>query len=270
MKKIKDNFVQIIEILILAMVIAIPFLLNIPEFFEEYLQDNYATPDNWFYYLAIEKGNAVASTVLFVAAYLTIRKFNSTFVMNRANVYHSYPYAWYWFCAKLLGIKKCNLVLVPIATQFKLVINSVFDDYPLEETAFPVVEDDSSVSVSKRNWEGKIREINLILEDTYPINDKQLPKLKKDLPTLTISRNDGDGVARHFSEKFISAVENEIRSMRGGLIVNVFSTTNPMNTLHIASRVFKMADRGNVDRLYVYQQRNSNGRKFENKGNRVV
>ena len=57
--------------------------------------------------------------------------------------------------------------------------------------------------------------------------------------------------------------------LENGVTVNVFATTNPMNTINIASRVFKNADRGNIDSLYVYKQKNIGGREFESKGKKI-
>ena len=50
------------------------------------------------------------------------------------------------------------------------------------------------------------------------------------------------------------------------MIINVFSTTNAKHTKKIAENAFKLANRGNIKKLLVFQQNNSGKRKFEKKG----
>lgn len=95
--------------------------------------------------------------------------------MNRMRVYHDYSYTWYWVCAKILGITSCDLVLVPIYMQFKLVIRATFSEYPLDGTEYPVAENESESKVSELNHKKTKGEINLVLEDTYIIEERQLP-----------------------------------------------------------------------------------------------
>jgi len=139
-EKISSNGRQILEIVALIIVTSIPWVVDLQEIFKEYLADHPISPDDFFWQVAFRMGKPVASVVLFFAVLIGIRKFNQGFVMNRKRVYHDYCYAWYWFCAKILGIKSCDLVLVPIHMQFKLVIRATFQEYPLDETEYPVVE----------------------------------------------------------------------------------------------------------------------------------
>lgn len=266
---IRDNEVQILETLLLVFCVVFPFIANISELFKDYLEQTILTPQNLISYLAIKKGEYVAAIILFFLAFLKIRKYNKEFVMNQKNIYHNYPLAWYYYCAKMLGIKKCNLVLVPIYMQFQLVIQNVFDEFPLDEKDYPVLNDESNCSVSEINQTDNNSEINLILEDTYLVNEKQLPFEKRKLPTIKVSRNDGQSMERHFSQKFVKAIINEVRKLPEGVHVNVYATTNPMNTMYIAKRVFKIADRGNVKHLYVFQQKKTKRRNFESKGIKI-
>ena len=266
--KIIENGLQIIEILILAIFSSIPFLVNAAGLFAGYLSSTTPEPENVIAYLVVRAGNTAMAIAIFFIVLWRIRSHNKDYLMNRGNVYHQYPYWWYWFCAKILGIRRCNLVRVPIYMQFKLVIRSTFSDYPLEESAYPVVENESSVTTSVKNEEANGHYINLVLEDTYTIEEKQIPDSKQGLRTVKISRGTGD-TGRHFSQKFIEAVINAVRDFDQDTVVNIFATTNPMNTKHIASRAFALADRGNVKNLYVFQQNNSDGRKFETKTHKI-
>lgn len=267
--KIIDNIVQILEIAILAISIVIPYLVDFQNIFREYMMKDYPKPENFILLLALNKGNLAISVVFFSFVFLKVRKYNQNYIMCNKNIYHDYSYFWFCFCAKILGINKCNLVLVPIWLQFKLVINNIFQEYPMNEKEYPVIEDEREIKILKCGKVYEVREINLILEDTYPISEFQIPQSKRGLPVIKLSRNDDKDLGRHFSEQFINAIITEVRMLEKGVTVNVFATTNPMNTINIASRVFKNADRGNIDSLYVYKQKNIGGREFESKGKKI-
>lgn len=267
---IKSNERQLLEIVVLAAVIVVPLFINLQDMFKVYLDSNPLSPDNFIWHIAITHGNYIASVIFSIFLLGLIRKFNSDFVMNRRSVYHDYSYAWYWFCAKVLGIKKCSLILVPIHMQFKLVIRGTFDEYPLEEDEYPVIDNEPECKVTKSNTDAPNNEINLILEDTYNIEDRQIPKAKRGLLTIKISRNHGGSSnGRHFSQNFIEATINTVRGIKRIPMMNVYATTNPMNTKHIAKRVFALDDRGNIEHLYVFQQDKSGSRAFEAKGHQI-
>ena len=268
-EKISSNGRQILEIVALIIAASIPWVVDLQEIFKEYLANHPISPDDFFWQVAFRMGKPVAAVVLFFAVLIGIRKFNQGFVMNRKRVYHDYCYAWYWFCAKILGIKSCDLVLVPIHMQFKLVIRATFQEYPLDETEYPVVENESDSKVSETNQEESTREINLVLEDTYAIEARQIPKSKQGYRTIKISRNSGADSSRHFSQKYIEAIIKCIRDLKGKVSVNVYATTNPMNTKHIAKRAFGLGERGNVEHLYVFQQSKDGRRRIEGKGRKI-
>lgn len=273
MKKLYENISsngrQILETVALILAILAPWMFNLQEIFKEYLANHPISPDDFYWQIAIRMGGAVASIVFFIAALIVVRKFNKEFIMNRKRVYHDYCYAWYWFCSKILGIKSCDLVLVPIHMQFKLVIRATFQEYPLDETEYPTVESESESIVSVMNQERLDKEINLILEDTYVIEWGQIPKSKQEYKTIKISRNNGADNSRHFSQKYIDTIIKCVRGLKGNVLINVYATTNPMNTKHIAKRVFGLGERGNVNHLYVFQQSNDEKRCFEEKGIKI-
>lgn len=258
----RSNLRQVGEIVLLVLVSIFPCLVNLRKIFAAYLQTNTLTPDNYIWYTAIQNGSWVASIIFFVAWLLIFRNANKDYVMNALRVYHDYPYAWYVFCAKVLGIKKCDLVLVPIHMQFKMAVNSTFEEYPLDSNDYTIVENEADCDVVRNNLTAEINEVNFILEDTYAIEQQQIPVSKRELPTVKISRNAGKRNGRHYSSKFIEATVDVVREFNQDIVVNVYATTNPMNTLHIAKDAFASADRGNIKHLYVYQQSNREPRNF--------
>ena len=272
-KKIKANFRQLGEIIALVIVAFGVYILDISSLFKNYLMEYELKPEigNIILYYLLNFGNIGFLIVLLGGLLKIFREFNKDFIMNSSNVYHDYPFFWYWFCARILGIKKCNLILVPIYMQFKLVIEDIFNEYPLDEADFPVIKDEVDSAVEKINtgMDMELSEMNLILEDTYVIELRQIPFSKKNLPTIKISRNINNDHTRHFSPKFIQKISEEIRKLPQINRINIYATTNPMNTLRIIRTTFKMADRGNVDHIFVYQQENKGIRVFCEKGYKI-
>ena len=265
-----DNRLQIYEIIGLIILVLLPFLIDVHNLFKKYLADTVVSPDNVIIYLVIRSENYIISIALFIIGLWRIKSYNKDILMNRPNnIYHRYPYMWYCFCGKVLGIKKCSLENVPIYLQFKLIIHNVFEEFPLDDSNYPALEDERDCITTKYNLANGFSEVNLMLEDTYPMDIALLPPLKSNLPTIKISRNDGQDVERDYSDKFVEKIINEVRAFSDGVRVNVYATTNPMNTMHIARRVFRMTNRGNVKHLYVYQQMQSGNRNFETKGYKI-
>lgn len=268
---IKDNRLQILEIIVLIIACCLPYFIDIKSIFQKYLiEEDHPTPENAIYYFTIEKGNFFISIALFIVVLTAIRKHNheKEIMANRANCYHNYPFIWYLFCAKILNIEKCNLILVPIFMQFKLVSRSVFDQFPLIESDYPT-EENKTIKVDRKRIASNIHEANIILEDTYPISNNQIPITKRNLPTIRISRNDGNDFGRYFNQEFIKNILNEVRKLPQDITINVFATTNPMHTVNVVRRVFVIGDRGNIKRLYVFQQSRTGNRAFEEKGRRI-
>lgn len=269
MKKIKESFIMFIQSAAIIFAFVLPFLIDVQEIFEEYLAKNYPTPDNFWIYLPLSHGNIILSFVLSAIVYWRIRKSNSECFMNRdTNIYHDYPYLWYLYCAKFLGIKKCNLINVPIYTGIKLVIHQTFDEYPLNDNEYPI-SDNEVVSVVKENEKNKGEECNLILEDTYPIDTMQIPRTLRKLYTIKVSRHSSGNFGRYYSEEFIAKIINEVRSLPNGITINVFATINPKHALNIARRVFAQAERGNISHLYVHKQSKKGRRLFDKKGKKI-
>lgn len=266
MKKIIDflrsNIRQVGELILLVLVVIVPYFFDLEKIFDSYLKNNTPTPDNYIWYMAIQNGSWGASIIFFIALLLILRKSNKDYVMNVLRVYHNYPYVWYALCAKVLGIKKCDLVLVPIYLQFKMAINGTFEEYPLDSNDYTTIENEAECDVIRSNFTAENDEINFILEDTYSIEQRQIPVSKRELPTIKISRNAGKRNGRHYSPKFIEATVDAVREFNWNIVINVYATTNPMNTLHVARNAFASADRGNIKHLYVYQQSNSEPRNF--------
>lgn len=101
------------------------------------------------------------------------------------------------------------------------------------------------------------------------IEHKQIPRSKSMLPTVSIYRERNGENSRHYSKKLVVTVSSEIRNLPDDIIVNLFATLNPMNSLYISRGAFAMADRGNIKHLYVYQQSSKTGRRFDERRKKI-
>ena len=265
---VKSNLRQLCEIGILVVAAALPHILNFNELLKEYYIAHPISPENFHWYL-LNHDDLIASFVCMIVFLIPIRKWNQNYTMNHKPVYHDYPYFWYWISAKILGINKCNLILVPIKMQFKLIINDTFLEYPFDGNDCPVIENEVDPSVSKWNTNESGREINLILEDTYQIALNQLPREKKNLFTIKVSRYSNEYTGRHYSVKFVDAAYKVVKDLTTGVTVNIYATTNPQNTYYLAKRVFTQGSRGEITHLYVFQQNHTGSRSFQHKGYRI-
>jgi hypothetical protein len=267
---VKDNFFIIAEIIVFI-IIAYGSSL-VPNTLVEKFSEPTGFADISFSMIVLYCGKIGILLIVSAMIYGGMRKFNADLVMNKGNRYHCSCYCWYWFCSHILGIKKCNLILVPIYLQFKLVINDVFEEYPFDEKRFPTLSQDT-VTVEELVPAAtgvNDSEINLVLEDTYPIEINQIPERKRNLFTIKISRNRPDNIGqRYYSTQFIETVQSIVRHLPDSVTVNIFATTNPVNTRYIAQNTFQLANRGNIECLYVYQQSSVGNRNFESRGHKI-
>lgn len=260
--KIIDNGRAIFQIILLVICFLFPKHVNLSEIIRTLFGGQSPDFSTAKYYYLMQSGNWTMGILLaIIVLFKFIRKSNEDKILFNGNIYHDYPYIWFWFCSKILGYNSCNLILVPIAMQYKLVIRGTFEKYPIPEESFP--EKDMNVVVKYDNKDAEnANEINLILEDTYPITKNQIPELKKPLRTIIIKHDRKDDVSRIYNIKFVKEICKEARALPEKAIVNIYSTTNPRHNYEIAKQAFSLANRGNIKELYIYQQEKENTRKF--------
>ena len=264
--KIKESVSSIIQLLILIMFAVLPFVIDISKLVGEKIGKTInANMEEIAISFLLSCSNAVISIALFIVAFWMVRRINKGKAFNHLkNVYHDYPHWWYWICAKVLGYNSCNLILVPIHMQYKLVLNSVFKIY--EPGEYPKKEDDEIVIRETKGTSCNTSVVNLVFIDTYLIQSSQLPDVVKEFKTIYIQRYNGDN-NRYQSEKFVNEINNVVRKLPSSVEqVNIFSTTNPWHTYQIASNVFTTGDRNNIQRIVVYQQEKDGNRIFGKKG----
>ena len=265
-RQIEENLRPIAQIILLSVSLFLPVILEASKWIEFIFQNVELDFDNAKYYFLLKVGNWGIGIIVMLFVLSQIRKTNKEKLFNTKNVYHDYPYIWYWICAKILGYVKCNLKRVPIYLQFKLVLEDTFSEYDVgTEDDYPKIENEE-IEIHKKNWNVDSHEINLVLSDTYPIKKNQLPAAKSILPTLVVIRK-RPNKSKYYSPQFVSKIVDEVRNLpRTETSVNIFATTNPKHTRQIVENAFKMAERGNVKKLVVFPQSNKGMRRFERKG----
>ena len=261
----KNNIRPILQFLLLGGVFFAPRIFKITELIKNppKLEASQNMKD-YIFYFAWQGGDWAIGLFFLILAWLIIKNSNKTAMFNKGNYYKKNIYVWYWACSKILRYSECNLIQVPIYMQFKLVLNDTFEKYNCGE--FSKKENDT-VSVNKSNFSSAIDEVNIMISDTYPLSLNQLPDIKKNLPTLLISRSNTNDFNRYDSPELVGRVVNEVRGLNNNIKkVNVYATTNPLNTKNIVSSAFKLGGRDNFNEVRVFQQEMEGIRKFNNKG----
>lgn len=96
---------------------------------------------------------------------------------------------------------------------------------------------------------------------------EQIPVSKRKLPTIHVSRDNKNDSNRYDSAQLVQAVVNEVRMLPSNLKnINVYATTNPLNTVNMVNGAFKLGERGTVDMISVFQQKQTGMRKFKKEG----
>ena len=260
-RKFKDCKTQLCQFIFIFLALFLPIISNIKSVINTESKDISFNIIDIIYYFLSNLGKLGIGIFFAGIAILTIRKMNKNKILNNGNIYHDHSYLWFWLCSNILGYEKCNLVLVPIYMQFKLIINDVFNEFIVTNN---ISEEKTSSKIIYINCDNKVSlEYNLILEDTYSINDFQIPPEKKQLPTIKIinSETKSEGV-RKYNPNFVESAVKEIRTLPKGVLINIFATTHAQHNYEIAKQSLALANRGNVDRVFIYQQEKEKDRKF--------
>lgn len=264
-KKFVANTRPIAQIIGLAFAFLLPSLMNVSGKVEKQPELT-ASQDfkDYIFYFLWEKGNAAIGIFMFVLALFLVRKWNKEYMFNKGDEYKNYPYFWYWICAKVLGYSECNLILVPIYMQFKLVFRDTFCRYYCGELD---KRQDDTISVQKTNFSNTSNEVNVIISDTYPLQEGQIPMGKRSKPTIFISRDNETDHNRYDSPELVRNIVNEVRNLPVNIEkINIYATTNPYNTKKIVQNAFKLGERSGIDLITVFQQERTGNRKFKKKG----
>lgn len=264
-KKVRDNIRPIGQIIVVIIIIFLPKILDVSNIVIE--GPELKASQNWLdyvFYFIWNKGEIAIGLLLGIFVLFKIRKANESCIFNKGDAYKNYPYWWYWFCAKILGYSECSLILVPPDLQFKLVFRDTFSEYHCGEYE---KRTNDIVSVKKINLSSAFDEENIMIADTYPLQESQIPEDKRLLPTIIISRDNMMDHNRYDSPELVHKVVNEVRNLPLKIKkVNIYTTTNPHNAKKIAKNAFKLGERSNLDLITVFRQKRIGNREFEERG----
>lgn len=248
-----DGFLQWAELLIIAVFFALPHFVELDQAVLKVLEQAPALMSVVYDLIRDSVWDIWGiGVVLAFSAVFGIHRLNATKMLNRGSRYHEHSLLYYWLSAYILGYRKCNLIRVPIADQFKLVMKDWFDTIETGSVYKSGAEDEVQIT-KPASFAGTI---NLCIEDTYSIRETELPTKVSAYPIVKVSRyrKENHGV-RTDSKPLVDAVTQVMRSLPAEVhTVNVFATTNVKNTVAIAEQAFKLGGRDNIEHLYVFKQ----------------
>lgn len=173
--------------------------------------------------------------------------------------YGCYPY-WYFKLSTFLGIKKCSLIGMPIYMQYKLILRGTFKNIVPTE-----IEEVTGLGVNNPvvlNEDIVTNHINIVINDSYTINQSQLPLFVKEEYTVIFSRMKYASI-RVFDMDFMNQIHNFISDLPANIsTINLFMTTNPRHNEWMAKNIFYSAGRGDIKRLFIYDQEKCGSRSF--------
>lgn len=271
--RLLDCIRQILQVALLIFIFVFCIWVDVGGIIQGLFVNNELDFENVKYFYLMKMGNiSIGIIISGFILFKYIRTSNKEVLINTGNLYHDHFYLWYWFCSKILGYRKCNLVRVPVAMQFKLIIRDTFAQYDWGlDSEYKEIQTET-ISIYKTVIEQTNNAVNLVLSDTYPLTNKLMPESTKDLPTIFVQReNNKKDVARCYSNEFIETVLNTVRHLPSNIhIVHLYPATNPKHNYYIAQGVFKMAGRSNIIGLLVYPQKGKNGKwDFSEKGIKI-
>ncbi|WEA41640.1 hypothetical protein [Lysinibacillus fusiformis] len=207
-------------------------------------------------------------SALFSMIYLKYkRNKNGNKIFNSGNIYFDVSNIYLWVATHILGYKKISLKFIPVALQFKILIDDFFEETIPE--SHPEVN--QQVNITYKNVNTTSDSINFILSDTYEIKENMIPESKNDLPTIIIDNYLNAQGQRIYNEKFIQEIKRiaDIYS-QDYKKVNIFATTNTMHNKNIVNYCFKNAGRVGFEEIYVFKQSNKDTFDFDDVGYKVL
>lgn len=98
--------------------------------------------------------------------------------------------------------------------------------------------------------------VNLVLADTYPLNDwkSKIPAVMTTFTTIIIDRSGERGV-RYYSRDYVSKIAATVHGLPETVTdISIFSTINAAHVYHIVNEVFKTGGKDCIKRIKVFEQ----------------
>ena len=186
---------------------------------------------------------------------MMLRKTNAERTFNDGHsVYLHNCYKRLWIAANILGYRKLQLIGVSIPMQFELIINGVFSEFISESSVVQYDEFQGEIIVEYPIENKKNKVVNLLVCDTYDIPLEKLAVDYLENTTVKISSQRKYSGNRYDNPQLVSTVRKETQKIVNSYKeVNLFMTTNPLNTQKIVGTSFLTLDRSSFDRVSVIQ-----------------
>lgn len=247
-----------VPILIVLMSFSLPFIFyQIALIFITALQvDASIIVDNLEAYNEKDISKVVIGIILAYLVLTIIRNNNKDRVFNTSNIYYDISYSTFWIAAKVLGYTKVSLMNVPIYLHYIICFKGDFQDIEYIDTE----EIDKPVNVKIKNDTRQGNTINILIKDTYDIEDKMLPKDLVKSPMIIIDNYINTDGQRLYNKNIQKELKKQIdHYSRLYTAVNIFATTNTRTSKTIIDYCFKNAGRTGFNEVFVYkQERNRN------------
>ena len=186
---------------------------------------------------------------------MIFRKKNAERTFNDGHsVYLHNCYKRLWIAANLLGYRKLQLIGVSIPMQFELINNGVFSEFISESSVVQYDEFQGEIIVEYLIENKKNKVVNLLVCDTYDIPIEKLADDYLENTTVKISSQKNYSGNRYNNPQLVSTVREEVQKIVNTYNeVNLFMTTNPLNTQGIVGKAFLTLDRSGFDKVSVIQ-----------------
>ena len=186
---------------------------------------------------------------------MIFRKKNAERTFNDDHsVYLHNCYKRLWIAANLLGYRKLQLIGVSIPMQFELINNGVFSEFISESSVVQYDEFKGEIIVEYLIENKKNKVVNLLVCDTYDIPIEKLAPDYLENTTVKISSQRNYSGNRYNNPLLVSTVREEVQKIVNTYNeVNLFMTTNPLNTQGIVGKAFLTLDRSGFDKVSVIQ-----------------
>ena len=258
MKKIKRfiyPFIHIVLPFIIVIIIAIKgsSILELIDYSTYGLKFNFSE-------LSLKNPRVNFSILLIVIQWFVIRSFiTKDKEFAKSDFYGDYPLFIYTLAYWVMGYKVVDLKMKPIPLQFSLLHQNIFEckaDILSSDKEFKYKVDRNDT------LKYKVKQINIIVADTFDILEDKLPNNVKDNYTIKINRI-GERRIRVSSQELVDLLHKEIQETHTYCNeYNLFLATPAWTNKAFYEQIFNTRD-GFI--INIYQQDNKNDFKFKKK-----
>lgn len=193
---------------------------------------------------------------VFIVILAVARKIKPSDVFNgNHSVYLHDCYKRLWIANNILGYKKLQLIGISLPLQFEVIMNETFPEYIAESSITQYEEFDGEITAEwLNNIEQDSKILNVLICDTYDISLGSLEVRFASYPALKISSSLTHTKLRYNNPKLVRAVREEMQKIDKKFDeLNLFLTTNPLNSQKIIGGSFTAMDRSGFKKITVVQ-----------------